>query len=638
MRVAEGALMVRIKQANKTNRCADILAQMEAALEEVFAYHKFGRYGSTFLEKPYFLLSYCAHLLFSLWSIDEDSGGAIFQGTRCPEALLAGLDFGSLRHVDGASQVLQPDASAAPLKNKPEWFDFWMKILDGLSSPGILDSQEFAQRVLAPVRDRAFLDGEMSRRDRRGIERFVKENQVGRLLLHSMSILEDAIWAMTSHFARLDSRTHVREQVLALTCSLSQIRRIIVYETPARGPYVPFDAKGWAMPSLLSRLLFGKTQGLLTVLLRREGGSAICTYAWTSDSVEYSRSWTFKTSALKGTYEQCLFRTWSYDTGECLQNGDGSSNDRACWMLQSSEAAHLRTVSQHAETLLSALHGNPVCRGLVEAVTCVVRNNSMKWRPTELPWTYIRQLDQVLGQLKSVCREAAVAEGDHSVEKSIREIWPVPQSTTGGAELHLSEGLQSEIPDKARVPPDENVSTMHDEIAAPSSMDAGPADGSEQPVPCDVAASTRFPMQMPSGDGLLGDPAARVRQGTVEESPAEQMGEQSNLSEDNGRGELAAPAGRPTFEAYDASCPDMRSRLARRLLEHHRRADGKAEYTPIPSIQLQRDLEWSRSKVQRVMVDLFGRKPFSVYESKCRDHTISTFLEAFAGERESIEC
>jgi len=145
-------------------------------------------------------------------------------------------------------------------------------------------------------------------------------------------------------------------------------------------------------------------------------------------------------------------------------------------------------------------------------------------------------------------------------------------------------------------------------------------------------------MQMPSRDGLLGDPAARVRQDTVEEGPAEQMGEQSNLSEDNGRGELAAPTGRPTFEAYDASCPDMRSRLARRLLEHHRRADGEAEYTPISSIQLQRDLEWSRSKVQRVMVDLFGRKPFSVYESKCRDHTISTFLEAFAGERESIEC
>jgi hypothetical protein len=42
--------------------------------------------------------------------------------------------------------------------------------------------------------------------------------------------------------------------------------------------------------------------------------------------------------------------------------------------------------------------------------------------------------------------------------------------------------------------------------------------------------------------------------------------------------------------------------------------------------------------VQRAMADLFGHKPFSVYEGKCRDHTISTFLGAAAAKRESVGC
>jgi hypothetical protein len=79
--------------------------------------------------------------------------------------------------------------------------------------------------------------------------------------------------------------------------------------------------------------------------------------------------------------------------------------------------------------------------------------------------------------------------------------------------------------------------------------------------------------------------------------------------------------------------------LLRRLLEHHGCLGGTLNYEPLSAAQLQRDLGWNSSKVQRAMTHVFGPKPVNVYRSKCKDRTISTFLKArAAGLPQPVAC
>jgi AraC-like DNA-binding protein len=70
--------------------------------------------------------------------------------------------------------------------------------------------------------------------------------------------------------------------------------------------------------------------------------------------------------------------------------------------------------------------------------------------------------------------------------------------------------------------------------------------------------------------------------------------------------------------------------LLRRLLEHHGCPGGTVNCEPLSAAQLQRDLGWNSSKVQRAMTHVFGPKPVNAYRAKCKDRTISTFLVARA--------
>jgi hypothetical protein len=724
--------MVRKKQADKTELITDILVKMEAALAEVFGYYKLGRHQGAFWGQPYFLLSYCTRLMHSLWLINEDSGRTIFREGACPAGLLTSLDFESLHHMDDASCLLPPDSSQDPLKNEPQWFSSWMQILDGLRYPGSPDSQEFCHQVLISAGCRAFLDGEMQRRNRRTIQRVVKTDLVGRVLLRSMSVLRDAIWAMTHYLATLDSRTYFPEQVRALTCLLSQIRRTIVYETPATGPYVPSNAKGWGLPSLLGRLYFGKTRGVLRVVLRREGGGVICTYSWISGAGPNSRSWTCSLSALKGTYEESLFGTWAYETGECRHDGAGPSGEPASWIIQSAEAGLLGSISRYVEALLRALSANPICSSMVEAVAGIVRNSGTRGKRSALPWTYVKQLDQVLEQLKSVYRAAAVPGEHNSAEQLVKETWPVRHIQARWTYRQRSENLSDEVANRADTHPDDNVSATVGESAVRSPAGAEPADRSQSPLPDEAVASSSPAMQKPAGERVPDDPVSQDGDNRTAECLAEKAQEPSDASQSNVAGEvrptadgltaardaagcpaasrgpedldakkgsgtadLIADASRPrtlqeTTARADAApeqepsemytpleasrdvvpieqpadsaggagghkgrattvvseeddegqpidttdMPDGISRtpvdspLLRKLLKHHRCRSARIKYTPVSLTKLQRDLAWSRSKVQRAMAELFGCQPFNVYKKKCEDHTILAFLEA----------
>ena len=71
--------------------------------------------------------------------------------------------------------------------------------------------------------------------------------------------------------------------------------------------------------------------------------------------------------------------------------------------------------------------------------------------------------------------------------------------------------------------------------------------------------------------------------------------------------------------------------LIRKLRERHQPGDGSVNYNPLSLKQLQQELGWTQAAVQRMMTNVFGRRPFTVYKQKCRDKTICDFLADAGG-------
>jgi hypothetical protein len=88
----------------------------------------------------------------------------------------------------------------------------------------------------------------------------------------------------------------------------------------------------------------------------------------------------------------------------------------------------------------------------------------------------------------------------------------------------------------------------------------------------------------------------------------------------------------PATRSASTECPsEMDRALLHRLLEHHKSLGRTINYEPLSSAELQRDLGWSLSKVQRAMTNVFGPKPANAYRKKCKNRTICAFLKAQAG-------
>jgi len=416
--------MASIAASDRTRQVADTLVKIEAALQDVFSYYKFGRYVDRQFEKPYFLLSHCSHLMFSLWLADQESEGAIFAETHAPVAFSAGPDFNGLRYAEYSRRMLHTGTIEEHLKNEPKWFRFWIEVLEGLDSAGDKCFEGFSQFVQWHVERQTFLERKMGHKVRGRLRDLMQEEATGRLLLRSVCVLEDLARAITDYLTTLDPKVHAVEQIAAILCLLGRMRRTIVCETPAKGPCMASDARHWRMPLSLIRLRGGRSPGVLTVVPKRDGGTIVCRYDRASHSTLKNHLWMRKVSTLQRPYEETLFKTWSYQTGDHLRSRAAGSESKACWTLQAEETAYLESRSREIDALLSTLRHNRACHNLIEAVRGVARHQGSQWTPGEIPWTYVERMDRVAKKLRFVCREAQVLGGDSPAEWAIRKAWP----------------------------------------------------------------------------------------------------------------------------------------------------------------------------------------------------------------------
>lgn len=421
--------MTATKKAEKITQVADTMVKTEAALGEMHHYYKFGRYLSVFPQKPYFLFSHCSHLLFSLWLGEQDNPLGIFTPDCSLTALLGSLDFGSLRYLDYSRRMLYADAYEEHLKNEPQWYKFWIKLLQELQRSDAAVCEELSRRFFSCLADPGFLDGKLAKKDEKALADLVQSPGAGRLFLHSIWVLEDMVSTGACHMGTLDPAAHGIEQMQSLTCLLGQLRRILVWEAGARGPYVLSADCGWSEPSALTRLFFGKAQGILSVTPREEGGELACTCTWNAGSPKArQRTWVRRVAALPHAYEEVLFKTWPLDGEE--RSCDGRTPGESQWIVDDLEAGHLESVCKHADEVLQGLGRHQAYGGFVEEVSHTLRNGRSQWQSAELPWSYVRRLDQLIERLKFACREAKALGGENPAQKVIRRLWPPRSAQT----------------------------------------------------------------------------------------------------------------------------------------------------------------------------------------------------------------
>ncbi|UCD53593.1 MAG: hypothetical protein JSW27_13255 [Phycisphaerales bacterium] len=416
--------MVPTRQVDLETHMADLLLKSEAALDELHRYYQVGRHEGKFVEKPYFLLSHCAHLLFSVWLAESEAPSGLFQYSPSLNALNANVDFGALRYTDYVRRTVHADALQEHVKNEPKWFRFWVKVLENQDGRRPLDCRRFSQTILTFVNYPDFLEGKVPKKARKGLADLLKTDTVAWIFQQSMSVLEELTAAIVSWFTRLDQSRHTKEQLVSLICMLHQVRRTIVSRVPAEGPYILLSNKDWGIPSALVLVYGGRTRGRLKVVPKRDGGSIVCACTWTSGAESKRRSWMRDFSALTRPYEELLFKTWSYDTGEPLNHPEPSADSQARWLVQSAEAGRLQIIFRHIETVSKALVRNPLCTGLTADIARLTKDDPDDWCNTGLTWTYIKELDQLLNKVKFAYREARVLGGDNPGAEVVSDLWP----------------------------------------------------------------------------------------------------------------------------------------------------------------------------------------------------------------------
>ncbi len=757
--------MAGTERMDKKHPMAESFSEAKSTLDQVFRFYKWRRHTQSFPEEVYLLLSRCMYVCFSLWRSDQENQGDFFRRSPPPTAFWIGLDFAQLQGSEHGGSVLPAAARGDHFTNDTRWFEFWMKTLEQSDPRAAPIYREFSRHILACVGRKDLLDIKVGHRNRKALELFLRKDEAGRVLLRTIAVLEDLIQAIVRYFATLDGRTCVLEKVTLLTGFLSEMRQVLVWETPAKGPYSPSADARWRGRSPLTWLSRDRTPGLLTVIPRREGGEILCVYSPVANARVRHASWVCKIASLKGTYEEALFATWSYDTGEHRKYPEQFPGVTAGWTVQYAEAQRLETLARQVDLLLAALQGNPQCQRLVEAVRSLLRNGASRWKATVLPWTYVKHLDQLLEKLTSVYREANTAAGRDAAERVVAKIWVAeeatvtgadpsrrPDSTSGGAaravssqDMTLALGevkfvLPKAHPDALNQPSEKRQSAEHppqteretsarkspeeptlsEQSSAPTAETATekspgepelagqrpelrvetaaqePSEGpdlseqrSELPVeavaerPPENQASgqgpevglgtaaekppeepeplvqspqieVKTPTEMPPGEPessreeFQAEDPVLVREDSAVPAAPDDIGDRdrppslgvapfATLTETGPTGAVVpVSSGEPALKparrrATSANgTEEVENVLLRRLLEHHGCLGDTINWEPLSASELQCDLGWNASKVQRAMTHIFGPKPVNVYRNKCKGRTIAAFLKARA--------
>lgn len=661
-RAAQGVIMMPARPTMIAQHITDILLKADAAQEEMYLYYKFGRYQGEFPEKPYLLMSHAAHLLFSLWAAEQESGLPVLTSNARLAILSENLNLGALRYAAYTQQTHHPNAFDEHFKNESQWFRVWIDAMERPELWGESRFREVSQHMQSLVCHPDFLDGRISQNDRKVLCDLMLTREGGELLCRSVRFLEELVSAVALFLAALDPRINAIEHVFSLVCMLKRMRQIVLYETAARGPYAPLVDGRWGAPPLRTLLRNYLKPCFLTVVPKRDGGGFVCTCSWSPGSKQRGQTWVRSGSSLKQPYEEKLFKTWAYETGEYLLASGRSANIKARWVLQNAEAQRLETATCHIEMVLRRLSIHTAWSDLMVDIAAVARPSRRVWRAGRIPWTYVTVLDDMIAKLKLGCRQLQACARMTAPEKVVELPWPSqflakPRAVERRRHSTATTSSDGERGDRAPASKDTRCAVASagsqterpDRPARRRAASAGAQPDSERttpPMPPEAATETSGPLVI-EDKAIPSSPEAALQ--ALCRAMAD--GDESNESEDVPRvlseqEPDAAPSastreqrvdGDPAPEAPTAP-QTSRDVVLERLSKWHGIAEGQINYRPMSLRQLQNALGWKQTKVRKVMTKIFGKRPFTNYRKLCADEAIGgRLLEWLEGRTEMCE-
>jgi hypothetical protein len=535
----------------ETECLTQIVVKMEATLGELYHYCRFGRHRKDLPQKAYLLFSRCGLLLSSLVLAERQAHSGTVENSPTLATLLGTLPPETLCNHGDSSRVLNTNDYETDLTNDPKWFKLWANVLEHLAPTTASDIGHFSGYVLKhlAVSDLSH-EQPVKKQQQKALTDLLGSPQAGRLFLHSIRILETIVSGLAGLLAQLDPAIHANEQMQALACLMSQVRRTVVYQSVAVGQYLMPDRIGWEPSRARLRVARGKALGLLTVAATDESEEITCTYTWEPETRKRERSWSRAIAALPCDYEEMLFKTWCYETGDYHRIVDLFGQSGARWIVGSEEAEQLETICEHVDKLLHRLDTHQECHTASEHLFRVARNNQRRWTPTELPWTFVRNLDKAIDKLRFACREATALGGDNPVAQVLSQLWPPESLEPHAGMIGVAEGypLESEMspeetPVDSETPSRATISTGP--LASPSQElvpDGRRADADRDTENHSAATTARedsapqvtsSPMEssesvtgQPPGDGTVADHGGAIDdpgQGTSSSTPPSQQ-------------------------------------------------------------------------------------------------------------------
>jgi len=382
---------------------ARILTQTDALLGALKQYEKLGRYASAFPEKPYFLFSQCARLLYDFENARQDcQPSATSEGTSLFD-LLDRLNFGCLQSFDCKPQTTAP-TSGQQFRNESEWYRFWFQVIEAAGHLAGADLVELRESLLKCVGAHGVLVSKLDKSARKAVAKLFRTALAGRLVVHTEWVLEDISGAIASLLAGLGTREHTLAQAQSLVCALKQIRRYILWHTAATGPYIPNRRHCWGVPGGLAGFRLAGKPGTLTTRLPDEGGTIACVFEREDGPSSQPFSWSQDVEVLESNYEKALFETWSYEAGTPVHAPSDASIPSAQWRLGSVEASYLEFVSQRAELLLGALARHAPHEPIIVSLGDLLKSGADGRDSGRLDWTYVKEIDVMIQKLEASWR------------------------------------------------------------------------------------------------------------------------------------------------------------------------------------------------------------------------------------------
>jgi len=441
-------IAARKRQTLDTTRLAKILVETDALLAALKQYYLFGRYLPRFPETPYFLFSQCARLLHEFEVVRKGSDMSTEPGDDHFMRFLGDILLCRLDVLRCVGQPVALPADAGLFRNEPAYCRFWFTALKATGRLAGVKVDGLYQILLGCVGAQGVLNDPPDESTRKAVSRLFQTVEARQLLIHSEWILEDISAAIMSWLAKCDAEECIGDILRATACALRQERHYILWSAIPTGPYRVTRGDCWGRPRGLAGYRLRGTPGKLTLAKRDTGGQIACVFEWGKDIDLRQKSWLIDAGKFQSNYEEMLFGTWEYDTG-LFAKGEGEVQEtRASWRLEPLEANHLGLISRWTSALVDAVARHPLYSPLANAIRGKLREGKERWEPGHIRWTYIKEMDALIGALDSArlgmdSRPEVVMDGERPEEETANVCQP-PSKTYYASVRELPDRTASE--------------------------------------------------------------------------------------------------------------------------------------------------------------------------------------------------